>query len=84
MAHLTKTYQGNLKPTSKTKKQLQFISKGCNEVYNHFLIKRIKTDRKISISINSRRTTKRTSPIKEKEILPVIKQNPSLNSPRSS
>ena len=46
MVHLTKTYQGNLKPDPKTKKQLQFISKGCNEVYNYFLEKRIKVDKK--------------------------------------
>jgi putative transposase len=44
---LTKTYQGNLKPNSETRKQLQFISKGCNEVYNYFLKKRIKTDKKV-------------------------------------
>ncbi|CAG8760719.1 6564_t:CDS:2, partial [Cetraspora pellucida] len=43
---LTKTYQGNLKTSSETKQQLQFISKGCNEVYNYFLRKRIKTDKK--------------------------------------
>ncbi|MCE8167824.1 MAG: transposase [Candidatus Moeniiplasma glomeromycotorum] len=43
---LTKTYQGKLKPISETKRQLQLISKGCNEVYNYFLKKRIKADKK--------------------------------------
>jgi hypothetical protein len=31
---LTITYQAKIKAKQETKKQLQFISKGCNEVYN--------------------------------------------------
>ncbi|RHZ37144.1 hypothetical protein [endosymbiont GvMRE of Glomus versiforme] len=42
---LTITYQAKIKANQETKKQLQFISKGCNFVYNWALTKRIKCDK---------------------------------------
>lgn len=42
---LTITYQAKLKPNQEARKQLQFISQGCNAVYNWALTKRIKTDK---------------------------------------
>lgn len=65
--YLTKTYQGNLKPTSKTKKQLQFISKGCNEVYNRFLKKRIKVDKKNQFQPTSKQQQKELTQLKKQK-----------------
>ena len=65
--NLTKTYQGNLKPDPKTKKQLQFISQGCNEVYNHFLKKRIKTDKKKQLQPTSKQQQKELTQLKKKQ-----------------
>ena len=63
---LIKTYQGILKPSSETKKQLQFISKGCNEVYNYFLRKRIKADKKKQSQPTSKQQQKELTQLKKK------------------
>jgi putative transposase len=66
MAHLTKTYQGQLKPNSEVKQQLQLISKGCNEVYNYFLKKRIICDKKKQPQPTSKQQQKELTQLKKK------------------
>ena len=62
-----KLIKGNLKPNPKSKKQLQFISKGCNEVYNHFLKKRIKTDKKKQPQPTFQQQQKELTQLKQKK-----------------
>jgi len=65
---LIKTFQGWLKPNSEVKQQLQFISKGCNEVYNWGLKQRIKCNKKNQPQPTSKQQQKELTQLKKKSL----------------
>ena len=69
LCHALKIIKKHVQATShtKAKKQLQFISKGCNEVYNYFLKKRIKTDSKNQPQPTSKQQQKELTQLKKQK-----------------